>query len=181
MRVGEGRKKSSGHRQVSCLARVGQAASVQAWENIGVGLEYRQPPGRPSCFSRLPPPPFPGSQPERSLQLTPKSGRIRNVEVGPKGLVAHSPPITHTQHQNASCGEEGVHPRAKPGGKAWCGVGVAPRLLGRTRPQGRGAALIQPCPGSRPLGLASQSPRLGSPGPTGRMGTEASFLPMLCL
>lgn len=98
--AGRGRKKCSGRRQVSCLARVGQAASVQAWEKRGVGLERRQPPGRPSWeplrFCRPParPPasPFPGSQPEPRLQLTPKSGRIRNVEVGPKGLVAHSPP-----------------------------------------------------------------------------------------
>lgn len=167
---------------MSCLARVGQAASVQAWENIGVGLEYRRPPGRPSCFSRLPPPPFPGSQPERSLQLTPKSGRIRNVEVGPKESGCPlSPNHAHPASECIMWRRGGPHPRAKPGGEAWCGVGVAPRLLGRTRPQGRGAALIQPCPGSRPLGLASQSPLLGSPGPTGRMGTEASFLPMLCL
>lgn len=191
--AGRGRKKCSGRPQVSCLARVGQAASVQAWEKRGIGLERRQPPGRPSWeplrFCRppaRPPARFSLSRkPARAETAThPQVGADQECGSWPKGLGCPLSPESRTPSirvHHVEKGVEEVHPRAKPGGKAWYGVGVAPRLLGRTRPQGRAAGPIQPCPGSRPLGLASQSPPLGSPGPTGRMGTEASFLPMLCL
>lgn len=90
-----------------------------------------------------------------------------------RGLVAHSPAITHTQHR--------AHHMEKRGSTSEPSQALGVDASATCHHRGGVLLLSKPCPGSRPRGLASQSPRLDSPGPTGRMGTEASFLPMLCL
>lgn len=160
--------------------------SVQTWENIGVELGWRQPPGRPGWealrFSACPLPSLSRKLARAEPAIHPQVGADQECGSWPKG--PGCPLSSNHAHPAPECitwRRGGVLPKAKPGEEGWCRVGVVPLQPRWTHPQWRGAASIQPCPGSRPLGLASQSPPLGTPGPTGRMGTEASFLPTLCL
>lgn len=172
-----GRKTCSARRQVSCLAWVWQAAGVQAWEDPGIGLECRQPPGRPSWealrFSR-PPPPSLSRKPARAQPAAhPQVGADQECGSWPRRawlptLLQSRTPSTRVHHME----KWGVHLRAKPG----AGGG----RLGYTPSQGRGAAPLQALPWVTASG-PGHTLQLDSPGPTGRMGTEASFLPMLCL
>lgn len=117
MRVGEGRKKSSGHRQVSCLARVGQAASVQAWENIGSHL------GGPAASPACPLLPFQEASQNGAYNSPPSRGGSGMWKLAQRAWLPTLPQSRNTQHQNASCGEEGSTLGPNQAGKPGVGWG----------------------------------------------------------
>lgn len=159
--AGRGRKKCSGRPQVSCLARVGQAASVQAWEKRGIGLERRQPPGRPSWeplrFCRppaRPPARFSLSRkPARAETAThPQVGADQECGSWPKGLGCPLSPESRTPSIRVHHVEKGVggstlgpSQAGKPGmGSGWrlgYSAGLVPRgglLVPSSPAQGHG-------------------------------------------